>query len=888
MANPEIALKVMVQVQNGRSLDGVRRQIEQTSDAAARAQKKSSGLFDAVNKAQQGLDGVFRAGFRLQILGSQITSAGQAMLAPIQDALDTFKDFEFMTNRAAGALGFFNGAARDGSVTTIQMQDAINKAARELKLFPATDVAEGLYFWASATGETIDSQNTLQGLMKRFVPVMQAAALTQTDYEVATKGVLSILQQFDMELSGTEKGIANVNMVTNALYGYTKATALEFINVIEAFKYAGTAAHNLSIPFGDVADALGALGNLGLRGGIAGRGLAQFFNKLANPSKQARKELDKLFKTVYGGNKTFSKMIFPNGKFVGLKDSVKILAYAFKDLNEEETQRIVNMTFTQNAARALFPLLNKQKQIMEASKKPVLEYASAIDLLSGVSDDAKNSLQRDFALLADTWKGVTEGLARIYETLQTTIARAAAKVLTPILQKFGEILIVVNDFLSKNPQFVEFAATLGVILVALGGIVTAIGTFLGLAAAVVFIFNLITAPAVISAVLGAAAAFAVLAGVALLVGSSFLDAGQAAGTTIQNLIAGVAITISNVIQSLTEAIPQIADTFIQWGDQFVIWLIQAAPRLSDTLAGALQMILSKLAGFLGELIPALARMGKKFVDWIIEAAPSMLAALLNFLGSMLNWIGDHADEIGAKLLEWALAFIVWVIEVTPKVIAKVTELVGMLVHWLATDGIAALVKILTGLGQAFIDWVPKAVPKLLEAIGAAFGSLMKWFLTDGIKTITQIGVDIVKGLWNGIASMFGWIIDKVADFIKSVIPDPIKDFLGIKSPSRLMAGIGTNIVEGLAIGIARNDSALVAMRDYSSALADVASGATGIMGSAGSGGITVTTDATRTINLKVEVTSPDGAVDALTASQIAGALQSGALVRSLEQMAAVG
>jgi TP901 family phage tail tape measure protein len=887
MANPEIALKVMVSVQNSKALDNVKKQIDGTSKAAENAQGASRGFLGAVNDAQKGLDGVFRAGFRMQILGGQIMSAGQSMLAPITDSLKQFGDFEFMVNRAAGALNFFNGKAKDGSATTIDLQDAINKASIQLKLFPATDVAQGLYFWASATGETITKQNDIQKLMARFIPVMKASALTQTDYELATKGVLGVMQQFGMTFDGTEQGIKNVSDVTNLLYGYTKATALEFPNVIEAFKYAGTAAHNLKIPFDDVAAALGALGNLGLRGGIAGRGLAQVFNKLANPSKQARTEMDKLFKSVYGGTKTFSKMIFPAGKFVGLRNSVKILAYAMKGLNDEEKQRLINQLFTQNAARTMMPLLNKQMELFAGGKKDVKDYASAIDVLGGVSTDATKSLDKDFSMLSDSWKGVTEGLNRAWEAVKNTVGRVAAEYLTPIVKKVEEWVVALNEIIKKNPQLVRFAAALGIITVAIGGLLTVIGTLLGIVAGLTFVMNLLLAPEVIAAALAFAAALAVV-GIAIgIVASVMMDTGKKAGSTLSVALMDVVTFIGNILTEITNAIPAITNALLEWGSAFVIWIIQAMPQMGTTLAGAFQYLLAKVAEFLSALVPALAQLGNALFRWILEAIPPMLLAIGNFLSSMLSWLGDHAGDIVNKLMEWALAFVGWLVDAIPMLLANLVRFLAMIIIWVFNN-IPTIQKVVLNFIDAFISWVPKAIPFLLDALGKLVGNLMKWFLTDGIQTFIDIGAAIVRGLWNGITGLIGWLIDKVAQFIKDVIPGPIKDFLGIKSPSKLMAGIGENIVQGLANGITNTDSALIAMQDYSMALAQAAASTTANIGLGTNGGYSVVSDNTRTISLKVEVTSPDGAVDALTASQIAGAIESGALVRSLEQMAAVG
>jgi len=66
--------------------------------------------------------------------------------------------------------------------------------------------------------------------------------------------------------------------------------------------------------------------------------------------------------------------------------------------------------------------------------------------------------------------------------------------------------------------------------------------------------------------------------------------------------------------------------------------------------------------------------------------------------------------------------------------------------------------------------------------------------------LLEIGKDMVRGLWDGIKSMAGWIKDKVSDFVGGIV-DGVKGVLGIRSPSRIFMDIGENLSLGLAEGI---------------------------------------------------------------------------------------
>lgn len=69
------------------------------------------------------------------------------------------------------------------------------------------------------------------------------------------------------------------------------------------------------------------------------------------------------------------------------------------------------------------------------------------------------------------------------------------------------------------------------------------------------------------------------------------------------------------------------------------------------------------------------------------------------------------------------------------------------------------------------------------------------------RTLYQSGKDLIDGFVNGLRDAAGRIVSAIKNFVLDKIPGPIKSFLGISSPSRLMAGFGQNIGEGLVVGI---------------------------------------------------------------------------------------
>jgi phage-related protein len=88
-------------------------------------------------------------------------------------------------------------------------------------------------------------------------------------------------------------------------------------------------------------------------------------------------------------------------------------------------------------------------------------------------------------------------------------------------------------------------------------------------------------------------------------------------------------------------------------------------------------------------------------------------------------------------------------------------------------------------------------------------------ISKAVSSVTQIGKNIVQGLWQGIQSMGQWIQDKIGSLFKSVV-DGAKSVLGIHSPSTVFAGIGENM--GLGLGSGFTDAMAGVEQDITNAI----------------------------------------------------------------------
>jgi phage-related protein len=121
---------------------------------------------------------------------------------------------------------------------------------------------------------------------------------------------------------------------------------------------------------------------------------------------------------------------------------------------------------------------------------------------------------------------------------------------------------------------------------------------------------------------------------------------------------------------------------------------------------------------------------------------------------------------------------------------------------------------------ALIQNLPTIVVEIVKAVPQIIGGIVRAF-TNSMGSIVTVGGNIVKGLWQGIQSLASWLWNKVSGWISGIWTG-IKDFFGIKSPSKQMGWVGEMLVKGLAGSIQDNgDEAVKAAEMMSEDINDV-------------------------------------------------------------------
>ena len=250
-------------------------------------------------------------------------------------------------------------------------------------------------------------------------------------------------------------------------------------------------------------------------------------------------------------------------------------------------------------------------------------------------------------------------------------------------------------------------------------------------------------------------------------------------------------------QGIIDSLPAITQAAIDILFFLANGLIENLPTLIDGIVQVTLTIVQMLTSpdFLTQLIETAILLIMTLANGLIDAIPQLIAAVPLIIGNLLAAIIVELPNIIQMGIDLLFALIDGIIQCIPELVAAVPTLIIAFINGIVNN----LDKIILAAPQiivSLITGIVGAIPELIAAVPRIIAAI-----ADTIRNYDwgSIGRNIVQGLKDGIAGMWdnikNWFNDKVNSLVGGV-----KRILGIHSPSKVFAGIGGYMAEGLGEG----------------------------------------------------------------------------------------
>lgn len=410
-------------------------EIDETTQSYKRlAQEQKQAQYLSGSGFGKGIQTVNKYKDSINNVGSSMRNVGSNMsmyftlpvVASFGAAIKTGADFEGQMSR----VGAIAGSSK--SQLKAMSDQAVDLGAKTS--LSASEVAKGMEELAAL------GMNTNQ-IMKAMPGVISAAEASGSDLATTATIMASSLNSFNLKASDS-------GHVADLLATAANDSAADVQYMGDALKYAGTPAHSLGVTLEDTSAAIEVMSNSGLEGSQAGTALRASFIKLAKPSAQSQKAIDKL-----GISLSNSK-----GEFVGMPNLIGQFKDALQGMTKDQKLAYVAQIVGTEAASGFLALI-------DAGPAKLKKYSDSLKNSNGASKEAADKMK-------DNLKGSLEQLGGAFESLGITIGtafapvlRGLAKAVTFLVEKFNNMptpLIVLTTI------FVGLGAAIGPLLVLTG------------------------------------------------------------------------------------------------------------------------------------------------------------------------------------------------------------------------------------------------------------------------------------------------------------------------------------------------------------------------------------------------------------------------------------
>lgn len=255
--------------------------------------------------------------------------------------------------------------------------------------------------------------------------------------------------------------------------------------------------------------------------------------------------------------------------------------------------------------------------------------------------------------------------------------------------------------------------------------------------------------------------------------------------------------VPKLVEVIVENLPILVEAAMEIIGALGNGIIENLPLIIDSTIQILTMILNTIIQNLPQIIAAGIQIIVALINGIANAIPQLIPAITASIPVLVNTLISHLPELIQAGMQLLIAVGNGLINAIPQLVSNVPTIISNLVSTfvgMLPQLVNTGVQLIVGLGTGLIN----AIPQLIANIPQILSAIVNGILT-GVPALIDAGGQLLAGIWNGISNKLGWLKDCICGLGSSIV-GWVKGIFGIASPSKVFAGIGEFLAEGLGVG----------------------------------------------------------------------------------------
>lgn len=460
-----------------RTEENERKKAEKAEEQSQRRTAMQS--IQMMRREQTAVGTLNRSKRRAAINRIQYSKAPSLRNLPFASMINAYMGYSLMRSELTKAIDYSNIMesahsilrVADSDLSTFETRfDEMARHVRRIGIdtkFTAVEIA-GAVKYLSMAGMNIETIN------RAIRPITNLALIGDNDVSYIADLATNIMAGYDIRNE-------SMNSVADIIASTVSRSNVNIVEMAESYKMAAGYLRTAGVEFSEASAAIGLLGNMGLKGTLAGTSLRALSTRFAKPTKEGQAVLDRL-------GIRFTQMVDMYGKPV---ERLRPIADIFQDLHDKGASMAdMQSIFGKIGGNAGMLFIQNYDKLRELTAQNRASYGISSELAQVKQETTKGLWAQVTSQLTESFMGGYEILEpAIRSTLRSFLEKFKAPEFTRGLVSIGQALLDIvsvigniGAWFTRNYHWIEPLLFTGIVsthLFKLAGTLTNVGVALG-------------------------------------------------------------------------------------------------------------------------------------------------------------------------------------------------------------------------------------------------------------------------------------------------------------------------------------------------------------------------------------------------------------------------